>query len=553
MKSKIFGAIVSVALAVMLLCSIFLTAILYKHFNNSVYDELKNQAFFISHAIAESDSYLERISSSDNRITIINSDGTVAFDSRKNPNEMDNHAEREEITEAFEQGEGISSRYSDTLGTQTLYYAKKMSDGRVIRISAEVESVNALVLDVMKPMVLVLILAVIAALLISRTISRRIVNPINAIALNDSNLIEPYEELAPLVQKIHAQNNHISKQMSELKRRQNEFNIMTENMSEGVLLIDSRTEILSYNPAALRLLGVTKEDAENSRSILEINRSESFIKAVENALDGNHSELSLESDDRTYHIAANPVLSGENVSGVIIIILDVTETEKREQLRREFTSNVSHELKTPLTTIYGISDMLCGGIVKSEDINGFSENIRSEAQRMITLIDDIIKLSRLDEGGKDIEKCEVDLLGIAESVAERLKYSAEKSGISITVNGKRTVLNGAPAIIEEMMFNLADNAVKYNRENGNVSIIVDENDSGKFFTVKDTGVGIPSEAQERVFERFYRVDKSHSRKIGGTGLGLSIVKHGAAFHNAEIQMNSTENEGTEITIVFKQT
>lgn len=551
MKSKIFGAIISVALAVILLCGGFLTVILYGYFNSSVYDELKNQAFFIAHAIAESDSYLESITSSENRITIVNADGTVAFDSRKNPDEMDNHAEREEITEAFEQGEGISARYSDTLGTQTLYYAKKMGDGRVIRISAEVESVNDLVLAVMKPMVIVLVLAVVSAFLISREISAYIVNPINDIDLNNNELVEPYEELAPLVQKIRAQNSHIRQQMSELKRRQNEFNIMTENMSEGVLLIDSRTEILSYNPAALRLLGVTKEDAENSRSILEINRSESFIKAVENALDGKHSELSLENDDRTYHIAANPVLSGENVSGVIIIILDVTETEKREQLRREFTSNVSHELKTPLTTIYGISDMLCGGIVKPEDVNGFAENIRSEAQRMITLIDDIIKLSRLDEGGRDIEKCEVDLLGIAECVAERLKYSAEKAGISITVNGKRTVVNGVPAIIEEMMFNLADNAVKYNRKNGTVTITVDENDNRKYFSVKDTGIGIPPEAQERVFERFYRVDKSHSRKIGGTGLGLSIVKHGAVFHNAEIQMNSTENAGTEITVIFE--
>ena len=551
MKSKIFGAIISVALVVILLCGGFLTAILYNQFKYSVYDELKNQAFFISHAIAENDSYLDSITSSDNRITVINADGTVAFDSRKNPNEMDNHSQREEITEAFEQGEGISSRYSDTLGTQTLYYAKKMSDGRVIRISAEVESVNALVLDVMKPMVLVLILAVIAALLISRTISKHLVKPINAIDLSCSELVEPYEELAPLVQKIRAQNNHIREQMSELKRRQNEFNVMTENMSEGFLLIDSRTEILSYNPAALRLLGVTKEDAENSRSILEINRSENFIKAVENALDGKHSELSLGSDDRTYHIAANPVLSGENVSGVIIIILDITETEKREQLRREFTSNVSHELKTPLTTIYGISDMLCGGIVKSEDINGFAENIRSEAQRMITLIDDIIKLSRLDEGGKDIEKCEVDLFSVAQSVAERLEFAAEKAGIKITVNGEKTIINGAPAIIEEMLYNLADNAVKYNRENGTVTITVGENNGRKYFSVKDTGVGIPLEAQERVFERFYRVDKSHSRKIGGTGLGLSIVKHGAAFHSAEIQMNSTENVGTEITVTFK--
>lgn len=287
---------------------------------------------------------------------------------------------------------------------------------------------------------------------------------------------------------------------------------MTENMSEGFLLIDSKTEILSYNPAALTLLGVTKEDAESSRSILEINRSENLIKAAETALSGKHSQLSLESGDKTYHIAANPVLSGEKATGVIIIILDVTETEKREQLRREFTSNVSHELKTPLTTIYGISDMLCGGIVKPEDINGFAKNIRSEAKRMITLIDDIIKLSRLDEGGKNIETGEVDLLSATENVAERLKYSAKKSGVAISVNGIKTVINGAPAIIEEMIYNLTENGVKYNRENGSVTITVEENDSGKFFSVKDTGVGIPPEAQERVFERFYRVDKATREK-----------------------------------------
>ncbi len=550
MKGKIFAGIISVALAVILLCGGFLTAILYNHFNGSVYDELKNQAFFISNAIADSDSYLESIASSDNRITIVNADGTVAFDSRRNPDEMDNHAEREEITEAFRNGEGISSRFSDTIGTQTLYYAKKMNDGRVLRISAEVSSVWSLVIAVLQPMIIVIILAAFAAFLLSGMISKRIVKPINAIDLNNSELIEPYEELAPLVQKIRTQNNHIREQMKELKRRQNEFNIMTENMSEGFLLIDSKTEILSYNPAALKLLGVTKDDAENSRSILEINRSENFITAVENALGGKHSELSLESDDRTYHIVANPVLSGKKVTGVIIIILDITETEKREQLRREFTSNVSHELKTPLTTIYGISDMLCGGIVKPEDINGFAENIRSESQRMITLIDDIIKLSRLDEGGKDIEKSEVDLFSTAQNVAKRLEYSAEKSGVKITVNGEKTIINGAPAIIEEMIFNLTDNAIKYNRENGSVTITVGKNDERKYFSVKDTGVGIPHEAQERVFERFYRVDKSHSRKIGGTGLGLSIVKHGAAFHEAEIKLKSAESVGTEIVVEF---
>lgn len=550
MTKKIFTGMISVALVVIVLCGMFLIGVLYGYFNELVFDELKNQAYFVSNAIADSDDYLYSISKSDNRITIVNEDGTVAFDSRSNPEDMDNHSLREEIIKAFENGEGTSSRFSDTFGTRTLYYAQKMDDGRVIRISAEISSVWSLVLDVLQPMLLVLVLAVIAALLLSKMISGRIVKPINSIDLSNPELDEPYEELAPLVQKIRAQNLHIREQMNEMKRRQDEFNIMTRNMSEGFLFIDGKTEILSYNPAALRLLGVTKEDAENSRSILEINRSENLIKAVEAALDGSHSELFQESDDRIYRIAANPVLINGTVTGVIIIILDVTETEKREQLRREFTSNVSHELKTPLTTIYGISDMLCGGIVKPEDVNGFAENIRSESQRMITLIDDIIKLSRLDEGGRDIDKSEVDLLAAAENVAKRLNYSAEKSGVSITVKGENSVINGAPAIIEEMLYNLTDNAVKYNRENGSVTITVGERDGRKFFSVKDTGVGIPADAQERVFERFYRVDKSHSRKIGGTGLGLSIVKHGAIFHGAEIQMESTENVGTEITVIF---
>ena len=550
MKRKIFAGIISVALAVILLCGGFLTAILYDHFNSIVYDELKNQAFFISNAISQNDSYLESISSSDNRITIVNADGTVAFDNRKNPNDMDNHSEREEITEAFEKGEGISSRYSDTLGTQTLYYAIKMSNGNVIRISAEVESVHSLVLDVLKPMLLAIVIAIIGALILSTIISKRIVKPINSIDLGNAEVSEPYDELAPLVHKIRIQNEHIHQQMSELKRRQNEFNIMTENMSEGFLLIDNKTEILSYNPAALSLLGITKEDAENSRSILEINRSEKLISAVEKALSGNHYQFSMENDNKTYQIAVNPVLNGEIVTGVIIIILDITEAEKREQLRREFTSNVSHELKTPLTTIYGVSDMLCSGIVKQQDVSGFAGNIRDESKRMITLIDDIIKLSRLEEGGESIEKCEVDLLELAKNVADRLKYSADKSEVAITVNGEKSVVNGTPAIIEEMMYNLTDNAIKYNHENGNVAITVGVKNGRNFFSVKDTGIGIPSEEQERVFERFYRVDKSHSRQIGGTGLGLSIVKHGAIFHNAEIQMNSIENSGTEITVVF---
>lgn len=551
MTRKIFKGIISVAVTVMVLCSMFLIGILYNHFNRLAFSEIKNESYFISNGIAaDGDDYLVRISETKNRITIINPDGSVSYDSEGNAEQMDNHSMREEVLEAFETGEGISSRFSDTIGTQTLYYAIRMDDGRVLRISVEVHSVWTLVLDVLQPMLVVLILAVIAAALLSKTLSKRIVHPVNNIDLNDPTLDEPYEELAPLLQKIRLQNTHIQEQMQELKRRQTEFRIITENMQEGFLIIDNKTEILSYNAAALKLLGVTEEDAARSRSVLAVNRSESFRTAVEQALQGNHNEQPMQSGDMCYHIVANPVFYSGIVTGVIIIILDVTEKEQREQFRREFTSNVSHELKTPLTTIYGIADMLAGGIVKSNDVLAFSETIRSESQRMIALIDDIIKLSRLDEGSTDVEKSSVDLLTTANHVADRLQYTAEKAGVTISVTGTRIIVNGIYTIIEEMLYNLTENAIKYNREHGTVAIVVGEAEGHPFFSVEDTGIGIPKDAQSRVFERFYRVDKSHSRRIGGTGLGLSIVKHGVALHDAAIQLKSTENVGTKVTILF---
>ncbi len=547
MTQKIFAGMISVALIVIILCGSFLIGILYDYFNGIVYSEMENHAHLISNGISnDGDAYLARLSDSTNRVTIIDPDGTVSYDSESDFINMDNHSNRAEVLEALDSGKGQSSRYSDTIGMHTLYYAEMMDDGRIIRIATEVNSVWTLVLGVLQPMVFVLILTIIAAALLSSTIARHITHPINEIDLNAPELDEPYEELAPLVQKIRAQNSRISVQMQKLKRQQKEFSIITENMSEGFLIIDNKTEILSHNSAALRILDATEEDAGKSRSVLELNRTESFRKAVEAALKGDHSEQPMEISDKQYHIVANPVFHGGEVTGIVIIILDVTEKERRELLRREFTSNVSHELKTPLTTIYGISDMLCGGIVKPEDVRGFSETIRSESQRMITLIDDIIKLSRLDEGGSGIEKSDTDLLLIAKNVANRLQYAAEKARISVCIEGESSVIFGAPAIIEEMIFNLADNAIKYNKENGSVNITV----GNRKVCVSDTGVGIPKNAQERVFERFYRVDKSHSRRIGGTGLGLSIVKHGAAFHNASVELESTEGIGTKITISF---
>ncbi len=551
MTKKIFKSMMAIAITVMVLCSAFLLGILYDHFSDRVMDEIRNQAYFIAEGIAaDDDAYLDRIHEAENRITLIESDGTVIFDTKGNAAEMENHSDREEVREARSFGEGTSRRYSNTIGTQTLYCAKQMEDGRIIRVSAEINSVWSLVLGVVYPMVFVLILTSILAVFLSKRSVSRIVAPVNTIDLENPEFEEPYDEFAPFLKKIHMQNARIQEQMQELKRRQTEFGIITENMSEGFLIIDEKTEILSYNSAALKLLNVTAEDAEKSKSVLAVNRSESFRTVVEDALAGKHSEQPMQAGDRFYHIVANPVIPADKAIGVIIIILDVTEKEQRELLRREFTSNVSHELKTPLTTIYGISDMICGGMVKESDIKGFSETIRDETGRMITLIDDIIKLSRLDEGRTDIEMCNVDLLTTASAVAQRLQYASEKAGIMISVKGDSTVVRGAPAMLEEMMYNLVDNAVKYNRENGTVVISVGETDGRKFFSVEDTGIGIPKDAQERVFERFYRVDKSHSRKIGGTGLGLSIVKHGAVFHKAEVALESTEGVGTTVKVSF---
>ena len=525
MIKRIFAGMICIAVTVMILCGTFLIGILYDCFDNLIYTELQNQAYFITNGIAsDGDAYLNRIIQSENRITLIRPDGSVSFDSEYDAESMDNHLDREEVQKAFASGEGKSVRYSDTIGTQTLYYAKKMDNGSVLRVAAEMDSVWVLVLGVVQPMIFVLICTAFIAAILSQVTAKRIVRPINNIDLSNPEFDEPYEELAPLVQKIRTQNSRIQEQIQELRRKRAEFSIITENMSEGILIVDKKTEILSYNSAALRFLDVTEEDAARSRSVLEVNRNESIRIAVEQALKGMNCEQLMTAGEMCYLIAANPVFHGDGISGVIIIILDVTEKEKREQLRREFTSNVSHELKTPLTTIYGIADMLCGGIVKPEDTKGFSETIRNESHRMMLLIDDIIKLSHLDEAGSDTERYPLNLLAMAKNVADRLSYTAEKAGVTVAVKGIDAVIEGIPAVIEE---------------NGQAC-----------FSVEDTGIGIPKEEQERVFERFYRADKSHSRKIGGTGLGLSIVKHGAALHKAAVTLESSEGRGTKVSVVF---
>ena len=482
------------------------------------------------------------------RITYIAADGTVLFDNVANPAEMENHANREEIVAAKQSGKGTATRESHTLSERTIYCASVLENGDVIRVSGTQNTVLGMIFDLWWGVALALILALILSLLLADLTANKIVNPINQIDLKNPDIDENYAEIAPLLHEIKNRNIEIESRMNELSRARAEFSLITENMSEGFIITDKNAEVLSYNNSALKILGA--EFNENSRNIFTLNHNESFIEAIENALKGERNEVNLTLSDRVYQVIASPVFSRGEPNGTVIIILDITEKESREELRREFTSNVSHELKTPLTTIYGISDMLAGGIVKPEDVREFSEKIKSEASRLIALIEDIINLSRLDENSYKEERETVDLHELAETCAERLSKAAENAGVSLKVTGEKTEITGIYPVLDEIFYNLLDNAIKYNKEGGSAEINISQNDDFVKATFTDTGIGIPPESVDRVFERFYRVDKSRSRKIGGTGLGLSIVKHGVTLHGGTIGIKSNEGSGTEITVLL---
>ena len=518
-------------------------------FTNQLMEEARLLAVTMDYTTPETDvATLAELTDFSNRVTYLAADGTVLFDNEANPVEMENHADREEIVAARNSGSGAAVRVSSTLSEKTIYCARELLDGCVVRVSGTQRTVLALLFGLWWEIILVVLIAALVSLGLSTVISRAIVKPINSIDLKAPDIDESYYEIAPLLHRINEQNSEISQRMAELTRSRTEFALITENMSEGFIIADSRLKILSYNSAALKILGA--ESVSENDSILVLNRSEGLRNAVTEALDGKHAEQLLTLGDKCYQLFASPVSSGGDISGIVLIILDVTEKEQREQLRREFTSNVSHELKTPLTTIYGISDMLVGGIVKSEDIAGFAKNIRDESGRLITLIQDIIRLSQLDENNFDSEYTPVDLTELAGMVRESLKPAADAHHITTSVEGRHIVVNGIRPVLEEMLYNLLDNAIKYNREGGSAEIKLGMNEGQITVEVSDTGIGIPAESLDRIFERFYRVDKSHSRKIGGTGLGLSIVKHAAAMHGGTVSARSTEGCGTTITVTL---
>lgn len=552
MTRKIFQSMIAVVVSVLLLSLALITGVLYEHFESAMLDQMRTTASFVEQGVKEDGmKYLDEMSSSQCRITWIEADGTVKFDNRSAPGTMENHADRAEVKEALENESGTSIRRSSTLSEHTLYYAKRMQDGTVLRLAMSQRSVLFLMGGMISPVVFIFLAACALAGVLSYRVSKKIVKPLGSIDLQHPEQVETYDELSPFLQRIAAQNREIRSQMEEIRKQQQEFSMITENMSEGLFVVDRNYQILSYNRSAVRIFGMAPESVPEN--LLAVNRSEGFRSVVDSALKGRHAQENLELDGRVYQIIASPVCQQEDaldLVGAVILTLDVTEKEAQEQYRREFTANVSHELKTPLTSISGIAEIIRNGIVRPEDIPHFAGKIYDESQRLITLIGDIIKLSRLDENQVPMERESVDLLETARDVVQQLASVARKNGVTLVTNGSHGVVNGVRQVLGEMVYNLCENAVKYNRPGGRVWVDVRQAADHVELCVKDTGIGIPAAEQGRIFERFYRVDKSHSKAVGGTGLGLSIVKHGAALHHATIHVDSEPGEGTAITLTF---
>lgn len=549
MTKRIFRTVFVVAISIFIASAVLFMTVLHDYFSGIQQNQLRMQIDLASQGVEDEGlDYLKNLNIKDYRVTWIGTDGKVLYDSISEADEMENHFEREEVKEALSEGYGASSRYSSTLTQRYLYGAKRLPDGTVIRLSVTQNSLLILTLGMLQPIMIIFVIAIILSAFLASRLSKKIVKPLNELNLDKPLDNNGYDELSPLLRRIDTQQKEISRQSEELKQRQNELEVMTSAMSEGIILLNNRGTVLSINKAAAKLFGT--DCFCIGEDIVSINRSLELAQLLNKAKNGEHSERVVELGCGQYQMMASPVISNNIVSGIVLLILDVTEKEKAEQLRREFTANVSHELKTPLHTISGSAELLANGMVKPEDIPIFLKRIYSEAQRMIQLVEDIIRLSHLDEGAEDMKWDMVDLYAVAEETINSLADEAESNGIKFELYGETVLINGIRQLLQEIIYNLCDNAIKYNCRGGSVSVGVKNENEFAILTITDTGIGIPAEHQERIFERFYRVDKSHSKEIGGTGLGLSIVKHAAKLHNAEIELHSIVNKGTEITIKF---
>ena len=556
MNKKIFRSSLLTVCLVLAATIALIMGLLFHFFEKQIQKELANEAGFLAHALEnEGAGYFDSFDNKNNRlagnnrITWIDENGTVLFDSRADVSELDNHADRDEIKTAMKEGKGMSTRYSKTLTEKTVNYAIRLSDGSILRVSIEQYTVVTILMGMLQPILFIMFVALILTLVLSARVSKAIIEPINKLDLEIPENNDTYEELTPLLRKIADQKETIGEQLADARKKQKEFNLITENMSEGFLVIDADANLLTYNSAALNLLEITPPA---DRSVLLFCRAKEFRGVISDVLSGIKAENTMVREERSYSLIANPVYEKESVIGAVVVILDITEREKGDMLRREFTANVSHELKTPLTSISGFAELMKAGDVLENDVTDFSKSIYDEAQRLITLVNDIIKISELDGQSIPYEKDTVDLYELSKEVIGRLEKEADKKNITFHLIGGRAEIIGVHKILEEMLYNLCDNAIKYNKENGTVDVLVNQTGDGVNVIVRDTGIGIPISHQDRVFERFYRVDKSHSKKVGGTGLGLAIVKHGALYHHAKLSLESTVDVGTVVTIAFSK-
>ena len=551
MKRKIFLNMSYIALITVVCTTVFLSVVAYGRYMSQVKEGIQNEAGYMAESLNQHenqslDAYKDITIS---RITLIAADGKVLYDSTGKEKSMSNHRNRKEFKEAEKNGAGESTRISKTLKKQTYYYAVKLSDGSVLRLSRETQTIFNQVEGVLPVLILMMAVVFVLALALSRLLTGRIIEPINRINLEHPEDENTYDELSPLLVRIHRQNEAIKEKIREIKEKQIEFTTITENMSEGFLILNDKSVVLSYNTSALRILDI-REDQCSNQNVLSINRSHEFRRAVEAALNGEAFEEVMEFRERKYLLMANPVTVSGAVKGAVLMMIDVTEKEEREELRKEFSANVSHELKTPLTTISGYAELMKDGLVKQEDVGRFSEKIYTEARRLISMIEGIIKLSRLDENQIIQEKEEVDLYQLALEIKNSLSMKAAEEGIDIQVLGSPCKGSGVRQILYEMLYNLMENAVKYNDRGGHVFVTAAVMEGRAAVIVEDDGIGIPPEDADRIFERFYRGDKSHSSEREGTGLGLSIVKHGAKYHGAKIEVESEVGRGTKIAVIF---
>lgn len=549
MKNKIFRALVALAAMAVLVASGLITFLVSQDYFNETKKELAQEARYISMGLESGgNDFLNKIAAengSNVRITLIDKDGIVLFDNQAEAKTLENHAMRQEIMEAVAVGAGEAERFSDTLDKTTYYYAVRLEDGKILRLARTIDSIYKSVLQMLPIMGGIVIVVAFLASIVARRVTFNLIKPLDQVNLDEPLDNETYDELAPFLTRIAKQKRQLSKNLKKLRGKQEELTIITNNMNEGLVLLNGQQNVLFINESAAKIFGFSAKEVIG-RNILTVDRAQEVQDLLQKVSQAGKGEGLYEKDGHFYQLSGSSV----NGSGSVILIYDVTEKMTAEKLRREFSANVSHELKTPLQSILGYAEIMKNGLVKDEDKQRFLERIHAEAGNMIELIQNIMELSRLDENKTLDEFEDVDLLKLAQSVTLRLKHKAQTKGVTLNVNGSNACVCGVQSILSEVLYNLVDNSIKYNKDNGKVDVKVQDGSDEVTVSVSDTGIGIGAADRERVFERFYRADKSHSKEIGGTGLGLSIVKHGVLFHKGRVELESEPGVGTTITFVL---